>query len=129
MAKTAAERIAKYKAKFDPDVARARFAAVKDLAGEPQEARQTELSSVRDTVRAILDSKGVPSIGTILYLSYANKLYKINKEFTGGVKTKEVNAAYYLWKTRLTQLGIPDSACLPVLAEITPAITGISAPE
>lgn len=75
MAKTASERIAKYKLKFDPTVVGSRFTAVKDLAGSKVEVKQTELTQIRNDIRVILNENGIDPLFTAPYLSFANKLY------------------------------------------------------
>jgi len=52
MVVSAAERIRKYKSKFDPTVVSARFTGVKDLAEAKVEVKQAELAQIRDDVRA-----------------------------------------------------------------------------
>ncbi|MEM1589333.1 MAG: hypothetical protein QW175_02800 [Candidatus Bathyarchaeia archaeon] len=93
-------RYRKYQAKFDPAVVSARYTAVKEIANEQQAARQAELADLMNDVRGILNSYGVSSLMTVLYTSFANKIYGINRRFTDPVRQTEAHAAAQLWVSR-----------------------------
>ncbi|MBS7251860.1 MAG: hypothetical protein KIH08_14905 [Candidatus Freyarchaeota archaeon] len=95
--KTAEMRIAKYKAKFDPEVARIRFSAIKDLAGTQQEARQSELADLMSQVRDILNANAVPRLFTVVYTSFANKLYSISRVISGSAFQTEATQQANIW--------------------------------
>jgi hypothetical protein len=109
MAKTAEQRAKKFEVKFEPDVVRSRFAATKDLAVTQQQARQAELTELRNTVRQILDANGVPSLQTVLYLSFANRIYGLKRTYGGKTLEIEVAGARSLWVSRGANVAILNS--------------------
>jgi hypothetical protein len=109
MPKTAEQRAKKFEVKFDADVVRSRFAVTKDLAVTQQQARQAELTDLRNTVRQILDVNGVPSLQTVLYLSFANRIYGLKRTYSGGTLDIEVKGARDLWVLRGANVNILNS--------------------
>lgn len=98
--KTAEQRISKYTSKFDPEVVRGRFSAVKDLSVSQEQARQSELAKINSDVRGILDANGVPSLLAALYQSFALRVYGLTRRFTGNTLTAEVKGSKYTWMQR-----------------------------
>jgi len=76
---SAAERIAKYKSKFDPTVVGSRFTAVKEIAESKVEVKQAELASVRDDVRTILNEHDIPPLYSGPFQAFANRLYGLTQ--------------------------------------------------
>jgi len=82
MVVSAAERIRKYKSKFDPTVVSARFTGVKDLAEAKVEVKQAELAQIRDDVRAILNSHNIAPLWSGIFQAFSNRLYGLTQ--SGG---------------------------------------------
>lgn len=98
---SAAERIAKYKAKFDASVVGTRYTATKTLAESKQEVRQAELAQLRTDIRTILNENGISPLFTTPYLSFAMKLYGLqNSGASPSVLQGEVEALGNLWIAR-----------------------------
>jgi hypothetical protein len=72
---TASERIEKFKAKYSPTVVSERYTKTADLASRKVEVRQTELATIRDDVRQILNQDKISPLMSGPYQAFANKLY------------------------------------------------------
>jgi len=72
--KTLADRVEKFKAKTPPDQTGARYGAVKDVAVTRYIEGSGVITAVRERVRNILESKGVPAGFHGVYYAFAFKL-------------------------------------------------------
>lgn len=83
MVKSGSDRSDKYSAKFDAEVIRTRYTATATMAKARQVAMQSALADLASFVRGALNTAGILPILTILYLSFANKLFGICTKFAG----------------------------------------------
>ncbi len=98
---SASERIQKYKAKYDPTVVGSRFAALKELAGTKVEVAQSELTQIKNDIRVILNDHGISTLFTVPYLSFANRLYGLQRTgVTPEVSQNEAQALAQVWIAR-----------------------------
>jgi hypothetical protein len=98
MVKSGADRAAKYKAKFDAEVVRSRYAATADLAKEAQATLQEQLATKTAQVRQILNDNGIMPILTAPYLSFSHKLFGIVRKFSGQTAVNTAQLEYDKWK-------------------------------
>lgn len=85
MVKEGSDRAKKYAAKFDAEVVRSRFAATKDIAVGAQDILQIALGDLAKDVRGILNDHAIPTIFTVPYMAFANKLYALKRKFATEV--------------------------------------------
>jgi len=111
-------RFKKYNAKFDPDVVRARFAAVKDLAMEQVQGLFEDLVAMEKEVKALLNELGVPVTLIPMYLSYARQLWHAKKRHTAKTLKTEVEARKALWSARGLDPAILDEIAKLVVGSI-----------
>jgi hypothetical protein len=95
MTKSGEDRAKKYAAKFDADVVRSRYAATKDMAILAQNTLQIALGDLAKDVRGILNDHSIPTIFTVPYMAFANKLYAIKRRF--GTEVYCSNARDEAW--------------------------------
>jgi hypothetical protein len=94
MPPTASERIEKFKAKFSPTVVSERFTKTADLTSRKVEVRQTELATIRDDVRQILNQDGIAPLMSGPYQAFANKLYGLLRS-GGSIEVLQPQAQAY----------------------------------
>jgi len=83
-------RARKYEAKFDGDVVRSRFVALKSLAVEQTNAYQSQLAAMEGQVRTILASHGLPTWQNPVYLNAGREMLKKANSFVGSTLTNEI---------------------------------------
>ncbi len=105
-------RIKKYDAKITGDVVKARFDALKSVMVEQQEVRFSDLVNLENTVKSIVEPKGVPTILIPHYLNFGRELYSITQRFSGATLNTEATLVYQKWKAR----GL-DPALLKAIAQ------------
>jgi hypothetical protein len=88
MVKSGTERSDKYGAKYDAEVVRTRYTATATMAKASQVVKQAWLAGIAGQVRSLLNGAGILPVFTILYLSFANKLFAIVDRFGGGFGTQ-----------------------------------------
>jgi hypothetical protein len=91
---SASERIEKYKLKFSPTVVSERYTKVSELTARKVEVAQTELASIRDDVRQILNENGIAPLMSGPYVAFANKLYGLLRS-GGTVQVLQPQAQAY----------------------------------
>lgn len=77
-------RYAKYMAKMDPDRVSARYEAVKQIAISRYLEGVAPIRSAVESVKALLDSEGVPAGDYALYISFAETLLKRMRSYNGA---------------------------------------------
>lgn len=106
MTKSGTDRSDKYSAKFDAEVARARYTATASAAKAKQVIMQGLLADKNSHVRDILNAAGILPIQTIQYQAFSNKLFGICNKFAGLTTAPHIslsaiaqaNAEYIKWK-------------------------------
>lgn len=93
-------RAKKFELKWDPDVVRSRWSALKEISVEQQRSRQAEMAELRDAVREILNEAGINPIFSAPYQAFALKLYGIDRSYSGNVRTNEMQGAYLEFKRK-----------------------------
>lgn len=93
MTKDGQLRANKYAAKYDPTVVGQRYTATKDAAVLAAGGHQIAMGELAGHVRDFLNTAGVPPIQTVIYLSYANKLYGICNKFKELTAINEATVA------------------------------------
>jgi len=112
-------RRAKYAAKVDPDVVKARIGALKETMTEQTDALFAELAALETSVKQeILEPAGVKSIMIPMYLNVARQLYKLTKKFSAQTLQAEAHTVVDKWYERglqgtilnalLAKFGIPE---------------------
>jgi len=90
MVKEGRLRRRKYEGKFDADVVKQRFDALKGMSVEQETAYFAEISSIEDRIkRIILEPRGIPTHQIKDYLLFARSLYGLTKQFTGETLRSE----------------------------------------
>jgi len=101
MVKDASLRFKKYKEKFDADVAKQRFSALKDISVEQESKYLMEITNLEETVKkSILEPLGVPTIFIKDYLLFVRCLYGLKKQYSGEVLRDEELARRILFIQR-----------------------------
>jgi len=100
MVKDAWVRVKKYGVKIDPEAVRMRVSALKPLMVEQQNVIQTDLASVEESVKPILEEAGIAVIKTPFYLAYAKAIWGKAQKFSGSTLDLEVQFVYETWKGR-----------------------------
>jgi N-glycosylase/DNA lyase len=97
MVKSAEYRARKYEAKFDPTVVSSRFTAVKDMAVEQANARQSESASIEAAVRSILTGKGEPTWKFVAYHNASRQMGKKARSFGGDTLSNAITNIIDKW--------------------------------
>ncbi len=118
MVRSATTRIAKYKAKIDADVIRSRIAAYGDQMKTLQEAKQTEVTTIQEEVKSIIDNHGIAPTLVIPFMRVAMKLYKLSKKHSGEVFANEARFELDKEYMRLVTSGFDATRAEAVLADI-----------
>ncbi len=94
LVRSATQRAAKYAAKTDADVVRARVAAQTDSMNAAQAAQVTTAVQIETDVKAIVEPSGTPTIQIPFYIAFGRQLYKLKGKFptTGAGSTGSVEA-------------------------------------
>jgi len=119
--RTGAGRVRKYSLKFDPDIVRSRFAAVKDLAVERAEDGMITFYAIETLVKDILDKYGITGPNRATYLAFAKKLYRHALRHGKEAGIKVANGLKEYW---VTAYGANPS----ILDEIINVVTAIAIP-
>jgi len=96
--KTLADRVESYKAKTAPDRVGTRYGAVKELAVNRYIGGVGSIVAIREIVRNILESNGVPASAQGVYYAFAFKL--ASKGFShSGKEFDDIVAGLKAWFT------------------------------
>jgi hypothetical protein len=87
---------------------RSRFAATKDIATGSQDVLQVALGDLAKDVRGILNDNNIPTIFTVPYMAFANKLYAIKRKFATEVYCESARNEAWLAICKWYTIG-----CLP----------------
>jgi len=100
LVKTLSDRVEKYVAKTPPDVTGTRYGDVKDIAVLRFVEGVGSITYVRELVRNLLETKGVPAGFHGMYYAFAFKLVKAAYSHTGTAldKIKEGLKAWFVAK-------------------------------
>jgi uncharacterized protein (DUF342 family) len=102
MVRDATHRKAKYEAKIDADVQRARITALKSSMVEQMDSASADLATVETNVKAVLEAQVTPiySIYNPMYLNIGRELYRIQKKFGGSTFQAESSIICDKWYGR-----------------------------
>jgi len=100
LVKTLSDRVQKYVAKTPPDVTGTRYGDSKPIALRRFAEGVGTITYIRELVRNLLETKGVPSGLHGMYYAFAFKLVKANYSHTGAAldKIKEGLKAWFVAK-------------------------------
>jgi len=114
-------RRAKYEAKVDPDVVKARIAALKESMVEQTTSKFVDLVQMENSVKSYLESlTGADAVKVIeipFYLNCARELWKAKQKFTGETLKAKADIIINKWAAnglkKTTLQGIADLLGVP----------------
>lgn len=92
-------RLAKWSAKYDPDVVRTRFAEVKDIAAGRAQTGITAVADVQDAVSKVLNTFGITGGMRATYIAFGEKLWKEAQRYDGAALQTIVNGLIAYFQT------------------------------
>jgi len=112
-------RTRKYSLAVLPDVVSSKFASLKPLMVEQQQARQAEIVTFETAVREKLDDYGIIGNFRVMYLNFARAIYRASGHNSGIALKKIVTAE----KAKFTQYGLDPA----ILDEVAACVIGAKA--
>lgn len=94
---TLTERYEKYSAKTTPERVGARYEASKTIAIKRMREGSSKIVSIRELVRSILDTAGVPAGQWAIYLSFAQRMASMTNSYTGPTLIRRVEGMKAGW--------------------------------
>ena len=98
MVRSAARRIAKYKAKIDGDVHKNRYDATRDLAIASEDAYQPTAEILENAVKTAID--GTLAILLPYYIIFGKQVAKALQNHTTATAQQEIDTFHGIWETR-----------------------------
>jgi hypothetical protein len=114
--KTGIDMFRKYQAKYNPTVVSTRFTDVQSIALERAQVGLSNIATIRDLVRPILDSEGVGGGMRGTYLAFATALQRhvIRQKGVTAQNTAQGLKSYFV-----TAYGLDPDICNSIIALVT----------
>ena len=100
MLRDAYKRIRKYEKKINPEVIKTHFEEQKPAMVEQVSSIFTEIVSVEEAAKTILDAEGVSIALYPMYLSYVREIWRLQRKFGGNVLFNYVRETDKKWTGR-----------------------------
>lgn len=116
MVKDGILRVKKYSNKFDADVVKQRFSALKDVSIELQAQHLTKIAELEDIVKKqILEPKGLTTLEIKNYLLFVRALYGLTQKISSGFSGETLRNQELAKRSYFVSMGLNDE----ILKEIS----------
>lgn len=107
-------RIAKFRAKYDPEAIRNAIERQLDSILEQQQTAQAQLEKVENLTKIILGQENVPTPLIPAYLAYARQIWKLRNKYSAKILKTEADIILYKW----TRRSLDESVLIRIRDEI-----------